>query len=641
MTHTNILAGKKNSYDRQWEQGLNRHIYSVMTNVQNRMSANMVLFNVRSALTNFIPITQSWAQVSPLRSLQAAKDTIANAIQDDGLINKSTFLTNRLREADNLYKTNWDKILDKSGIMFEIVDNISSQVVWRSKYSQNISNGMSENEAIKNADQFAENVIAGRSKGNMPTLFEAKNPLVKAFTMFQLEVNNQYGYFFKDLPNDLKAETEHFKFNLAKAYTTAFVGAYIYNALSEQVSGSDAALDPIGIIEDLLKDLGLFDDDDEEKDVGEAFLNLTGNVVEELPFVGGLLGGGRIPISSAVPYSGEGFMGGLEAFTEDVSNFKDGGWENILNELKNPLFNVVLPVGGGQLKKTAQGLGMFNTDEDHPIAGSYTDSGNLRFPVEDTLGNRIQAGIFGQYASKNAREYFDNGYAPLKEKQIQEYMDVDLPIADYWDYRDGLKGLKKNAEKADYINSLDIEDWQKNLLMNNILDRKEDVDMSNYDDYSSFEEFDYAQKNPEKYEFFMSNGISYKDYANADEDGKAAYTWAYNNPEKYTLSKAVTDDVIKYKQYTGEMYDIKADKDANGKSISGSRKEKVINYINNLDADYETKIILFKTEYLSDDTYNTDIINYLNNRDDLTYEERITIFTELGFTVKDGYVYWD
>jgi len=89
------------------------------------------------------------------------------------------------------------------------------------------------------------------------------------------------------------------------------------------------------------------------------------------------------------------------------------------------------------------------------------------------------------------------------------------------------------------------------------------------------------------------------------------------------------------------MYDIKADKDENGKSISGSRKEKVINYINNLDASYEEKIVLFKYEYPADDTYNADIINYVNGRNDLTYEEKVTIYTELGFTVKDGYVYWD
>ena len=119
------------------------------------------------------------------------------------------------------------------------------------------------------------------------------------------------------------------------------------------------------------------------------------------------------------------------------------------------------------------------------------------------------------------------------------------------------------------------------------------------------------------------------------------YSWAANNPEQYTVSKAVTNDVAQYKQYTTDLYNIKADKYNNGETISGSRKEKVVNYVNNLNLDYGAKLILFKSEYPSDDTYNADIINYINNRNDLTYEERVTIYTELGFTVKDGYVYWD
>ena len=610
-THTNILAGKKNSLDRTVEQWTNRHIYSVMTNVQNRMSANMVLANVRSALTNFIPITQSWAQVSPLRSLQAVKQTIANSIKDDGTVDKSTFLTNRLREVDKLYQTNWDKVLDKAGIMFEIVDNISSQVIWRSKYNQNLADGMTEAQAIRNADQFAENVMAGRSKGNEPTLFNAKNPFVKAFTMFQLEVNNQYGYLFKDVPNDLKAETEHWKFNLAKGYTAVFVGAYIYNALLEKVTGSDAALDPIGIVEELLRDLGLLGDDEEEEPE-KIVTNLVGNVVEELPFVGGVLGGGRIPISSAIPYGGE-YGGGVSGFAEDLGNIGDGGLKNIGKEMMNPILNVGLPVGGGQLKKSVQGLKMFS--DDHPVTGSYTDSGKLRFPVEDTPLNRAQALVFGQYASKNAREYFDNDYAPLGEKQIQEYIDVDMPIKDYWEYREGLNDIaplpgKSSVtleQKLNYVDGLDLPTYKKNILVNNLSSRKDPIDMTSYGDYGSLDEFDFATKNPEKYAFAKSVG------------GYSAY-----------------------QIYSDALYDIKSDKDENGKTINGSRKEKVLSYINNLDADYYTKILLWKSEYPSDDTYNREIIDYINGLSGLSYTDRVNALTELGFRVTaDGQIYAD
>jgi hypothetical protein len=108
------------------------------------------------------------------------------------------------------------------------------------------------------------------------------------------------------------------------------------------------------------------------------------------------------------------------------------------------------------------------------------------------------------------------------------------------------------------------------------------------------------------------------------------------------MAKAISDDFLTFWKYKSELYDLKADKDENGKSISGSRKEKVIDYINNMDADYGEKIILFKSEYTADDTYNMDIIDYLNSREDISYEEMVTILRELKFTVlDDGTVLWD
>lgn len=121
---------------------------------------------------------------------------------------------------------------------------------------------------------------------------------------------------------------------------------------------------------------------------------------------------------------------------------------------------------------------------------------------------------------------------------------------------------------------------------------------------------------------------------------KSEYDFAYEYPEKYAVAKSV-GGYEKYKAYSSELYDIKADKDEDGKSISGSRKEKVIDYINNLDADYGERLILFKNEYNADDTYNEEIIDYLNGREDISYDEMVTILTELGFTVKNGNVYWD
>lgn len=131
-------------------------------------------------------------------------------------------------------------------------------------------------------------------------------------------------------------------------------------------------------------------------------------------------------------------------------------------------------------------------------------------------------------------------------------------------------------------------------------------------------------------------GISPSDYwSNKDE-----YDYAYENPEKYAMTKAL-GGFDTYKTYTSALNDITADKDVNGKTISGSRKEKVLNYVNGLNADYGEKIILFKSEYPSDDTYNYDIIEYLNNKEDISYSDMEIILKELGFKVDaDGTISW-
>jgi hypothetical protein len=363
---------------------------------------------------------------------------------------------------------------------------------------------------------------------------------------------------------------------------------------------------------------------------------------------------------------------------------KDKYTKSLMNELVKPLYYLGLPMGGGQIKKTIEGWSMFS--DDHPVAGSYTESGNLRFPVEDTIGNRIQAALFGQYANDNARYYFDNDLAPLKENQIQEYIDVGMPIEDYWEYREGLRGLENLSEKADYINSLDLPIEKKNLLINNLTDRKEPIDMTGYDDFGSLEEMDFAVKNPEKYEIAQKVGgyDKYMEYQEAMKGmtlaEKADYVggldltteqknalingettrkepidmtdydkyssldemdFAKKNPAKYTIAKAV-GGYDAYKGYSTALNNVKGvDNDGDGKSDTGTRKTNVINYLNDLDIEYGEKLILFRTEYPADDTYNYDIVKYLEAKEGLTYQEKLEILAALGMTVDaEGYVTW-
>ena len=176
--------------------------------------------------------------------------------------------------------------------------------------------------------------------------------------------------------------------------------------------------------------------------------------------------------------------------------------------------------------------------------------------------------------------------------------------------------------------------------------------------------FDYNEENGKWYEITQQNydgsdnwyyqkeqevtkglGISYSEYWNNREE----YNYAYDNPGKYAIAQAVGG----YDSYM-EHYDVlenwkspnylAADKDEKGESISGSRKKKVMDYINGLDLDYGEKIILFRTQYSSKadkKAYNMDIVNYLNSREDIDYNQMKNILEELGMTVDDeGYITW-
>jgi hypothetical protein len=168
-----------------------------------------------------------------------------------------------------------------------------------------------------------------------------------------------------------------------------------------------------------------------------------------------------------------------------------------------------------------------------------------------------------------------------------------------------------------------------------------------YADYEKLDEdskkaYTWAYNNPERYEFIKEQGLSATEYYSLDDDTKDAYKWAYDNPEMFTVSKAISDDFLSYYQYKTDLSKLNA-KDENGESVSGLKKERVIEYINNLDIDYGQKIILFRSMYdgkADQEAYNSDIVDYLNSRDDISYEEMVTILKKLGFTVKGNTVTW-
>ena len=421
--YINNLAGKKARADRGWEEMIGRQMYTVAKNIEGRVAANMIAMNPGSWITNFIPITQAGGEVSTANLIKAMRDTVKSAVKDDGFTDGSVFLTNR-EGTQFLDRTLTRKISDIAGMPMEAIDHFTSNVVTRAKYLQNIQNGMDVQEAFDNADTFAANLMADRSKGAQPTAFNSVNPVRKVFTMFQLEVNNQLSYLFKDLPRAKQSMPK-----LAWAYTKVFTGAYLYNAVYHQLTGRDSAFDPISMIGDafdldplelIAEAFGLGDDDDKDKKKKSGVdiaLDLGENIAEQIPFVGGLIGGGRVPLFSAVPDVGK-----LKSEHENGYDPKrialDAG-----KGLANSAAYLLLPFGGGAVKKALEGAATVYA------GGSYSLDKNgekiLQFPqYGQSPRDWAQAMLFGKSSLKTAQEWADDDYNSLNADETKVFEEL-------------------------------------------------------------------------------------------------------------------------------------------------------------------------------------------------------------------------
>lgn len=654
--YTDTLANKKDIGDRGMEHMLGRETYTIMKDVQSRVSANMVGFNISSALTNFIPITQAWGEVSTKNMFKAIRESIANQFHDDGFADCSTYLINRTKAADRLYKTKLEDINSKAGIIFEGIDSITSNAIVRGKYYDNIDKGMTQEKAIKNANEFAKDIMAGRSKGDMPTIFNRKSPVIKLFTAFQLEVNNQYGYMLKDLPRNLSDEAKN---KLIGAFVKMFVGAWLYNKFSEAVVGRKSAFSPIDIISDSVQTV------QNEESFGDKFASIFNNVASELPFGGGMFGGGRLPIQAAIPYDNP--ISTITNTVSDAANLinkdkRKSSANNLKKEWSKVFFYGVLPFGGGQLKKTIEGASMYT----HDVAGSYTSTGKLRFTAKKDPLSVAQSLLFGQYSSKEAREYFNNGYAPLTEKQTKEFKELGVSMNTYRQYRTDLASLKEIKNDKDsngkivtgsgtgkkayqIMNNDKYTDKEKQYLLNNIssseiktsikdlnkIANNEDVYKHYFSlskdnkkkylnaiekyNFDSYQLYDYSQTKKKYEEQYTSSKakemvIDYLVSSDLSKDQKKyLYNQDYGSKENEKIFEAFNIDIDNYLNTMKYSSELKFD--YQGNKYSDYRKQQAFKYIQNLNASVIEKAVLFKKAGYSITSYKSYIYSYLNNLD--------------------------
>ena len=497
--YTNQLAGKKAELDRNVEKFIGRKFYQRIQQVENRVAANMLGGNISSAMTNFVPLFQAWGNVSTASMMRAMWDTGVGAIKGSNWRDGSSFLVNR-RGYDAMYQTMYGKAKNALFMPFNWVDDFVSETVVRARYYDELKNNpqLPPEVALAEADVFAGSVMADRAIGELPTIFNSKNPLVKIFTMFQVEVNNDLSHLIKDVPKDVR------KKGLASAFGALLkymLGVYMFNDLFEWLFGRRVSIDPLSMLNDLVGDAtgyelpNMFEsaaliakgewqgwEEFENGKGGDFFSDLVGDLKEwldDVPFISGLLGGGRFPIQAMLPEEGA-VKAGYDALRdilkpeEDQENPDAYDWNKIYKTVKNPLYYWAMPAFGGQLRKIAEGIYAYTQH------GSYSQTKQgkvLQYPI---LGydDLVKSMIFGKTTTRYGKEWIESDFDSLTAPQTEAYINLVSGGSDpelIYQILHDLKGTDRTAvEKAYALAAAKLEDGERIMLFS-ALDRNKEA----------------------------------------------------------------------------------------------------------------------------------------------------------------------
>lgn len=683
---TNLLAGKKARIDRIFENHIvGRALYDIGNSIDKRISDNMLVYNLSTALNNIFPIAQSLVELNPVDSLKSLFDTIADK---DDFKEKSPWMINRIG-SERLAKTNMEKIKQFGYKPTGIVDIFGSELINRAKYNEGIRKGLSEKEALDKAYEFTSSIMADRSQGQQPNIFSNKNLIVKILTKFQLEPLNMYNHYIKDIIKN--QDVKSYKKLIALIGSLGTI--YLASEFKENMTGSRIMKDPIYLAKNFVNDM-------EKRGTKQAFNKLLSDIESEIPiwnnfraFAG--VEGGRIPLAAAVPNMQIISNSIIDIFSENTSS--KVALNKIGKELLKPLTYLVPPFGGGQIKKTIEGIAIVKE------GGSYTTDKEgkkeLQFPVKKTVGNYIKGGMFGKWSLKG-KDYNYNNKLNAKNTEIYNKNRDSLSFNEMNQF---VKTQKTEEEtkrelQLDKINKMTVtNDVKFDLYKNNILSEKDRQDGT-----TQVQDAEYMIKNGvSKKEFMQSYDKLYKnnlqlpsrdDFKKLKESGTSLNTYAnykvelskltkelkteeeniksrdkielllkgnYTNKEKTAifenfiapkndkeykeLMKYTDVNIKEYLEYKTQNFqsDIEDNGTTTGNPINGSKKEKVVNYVEKMNIPYEQKLLLLGKRYKLTNGEMRVVSQYINDlysSQTINATERLKMFENLqGFTAyKDG-----
>lgn len=500
--YANLMAGKQHLADRSPEYVLGRRSLNFGNSIIRAFSRSQVAGNMSSVLNQTAQLSDIINEIGPRYMTLAMKDMVAGAIQRDNWYLNSDFLTGKAG-IKYLDTSAGDKLLEMMYAPAQAVDTLLSTLTVRGEYIKQLRKGKSEAEAMRLADLKGEHIMGSRMKGSAPTIFNSKNPVWRAVNLFAVENLNSFEHHTSDFAYDIQ-ETIRTKGTAAGVARFAMKAlsylslAFVMNRLADELyGGTPAPMDFGGMVMQALAsghemetneyiatllDNGLekltgeraFGTDPEkpleEFDTGAAIGEAGYNLMNDIPLlrnVSGVMGWG----DNTLPMPDVG--GSIRDIKKAV---KGAGW--LSTDTGREFAEALLQwaPGGRQLTKTMGGI------ETILRGGRYTGYGEdkkLQAPgVDDTgdfwqtVGQQIQAAVFGNNALRTQKEYYASDNDALSVNQTKLYdslvkqgankMELYDTIQKYREVsNDELSSYEKGAQQRALIGQTSLTDKQK------------------------------------------------------------------------------------------------------------------------------------------------------------------------------------
>lgn len=493
--YADSLAGKTSTMDRALLKTIpgGRKGLRALNWLNNRVKANVILFNMGATVSQLANIPAGIATIKNPTSLARG---MYHTLAKNPAIKMSDYMTERLMGdvTDQFNESLLHKPMEFAKWLISSGDAVGSRFIWYSAYENALAKG-SENPVLE-ADDMTRMLTAGRGIGEVP--LNQRDSITKLVAPFTIEVQNMWR-----IQKRFVSEKDF------GGLLLFWVLSFLFNEGTEEIRGTRILFDPIDAMRDALTE--------EDLSPLERGGRLAGEYLSNVPF--GQTFAALYPEYGLQPIEGVKLPTREKLFGDtDPTRFGTG----ILAQqaITDPIFKILPPAGGAQIKKTydflksAQVLPVVN-----PLSENFgkrqdikatQKNGKIKFGLGDSAETMIKGSLFGSYATEEGKEYIESNQTPIGEKNsaiVTSLAKAGVDDVEAVNLARQLPNLKVDAARETIMNS-NLSAKQKNIagaLVNSTVK----VDYTNKGTY----EFSLLPKETrQKYLTVSGYGISKEDF---------------------------------------------------------------------------------------------------------------------------------